>query len=255
MTDDAGMLSPSARRELEATLRHFEEETSNQIVVVTFPSLEGEVLEDFSIRLAEQWKIGQKGKDNGIILLIFKNDRKVRIEVGYGLEGVLPDAACKLIIENEILPRFRQGKFNEGIEGAVQAILLATRGEYRPPPAPLAPWKDYFAAALLTGIFLGTLLPALLLWPLFASGIFLIGWGLLAGPYILFHWGLTLGIFPLIFYFLFGRSARGSSTLSRRGHRWDDSVFGGTGWGGGWGGGGFSGGGGSFGGGGASGSW
>ena len=132
VSDYAGMLSPNVRAGLEETLRRFEETTSNQVVVVTFPSLEGEVLEDFSIRLAEAWKIGQKGKDNGVILLIFKNDRKVRIEVGYGLEGALPDAVSKLILSNEITPRFREGKFDEGVMAAVEAVMAATQGEYRP---------------------------------------------------------------------------------------------------------------------------
>src|SRR3990167_213232 len=126
VNDYASLLSPGVRQTLEARLEAFERETSNQLVVAVFQSLEGASLEDFSVRLAEKWKVGTKDRDNGVILLIFKEDRAVRIEVGYGLEGALPDAVAKLIIENEIVPRFRQGKFDEGIEGAIDAILSAT---------------------------------------------------------------------------------------------------------------------------------
>lgn len=247
------MLSPSKRAELEETLRRFEEETTNQIVVVTFPSLEGEVLEDFSIRLAEQWKIGQKGKDNGVILLIFKEDRKVRIEVGYGLEGALPDATAKLIIENEIVPRFREGKFDEGVEKAVQAIIGATKGEYRGTSS--LPAQHYFGHAMLAGMFLGALLPLFFLWSFFVLGIFFVIWTLIHGSLAGLFYALALGIIPLPFYYLFGRHLGGHSVLSRRGYYSRSGIFGGGGLGGGGFGGGFGGGGGSFGGGGASGRW
>jgi len=110
ISDYAGMISPSKRAALEEKLRNFENETTNQLVVAIFPNLEGNALENFSIHLAEQWKVGQRGKDNGVILLIFKESRQVRIEVGYGLESVLPDSISKLIIENEMVPRFRETK-------------------------------------------------------------------------------------------------------------------------------------------------
>ena len=226
------------------------------MVVVTFPSLEGEALEDFSIRLAEAWKIGQKGKDNGVILLIFKNDRQVRIEVGYGLEGVLTDALSKRMIETEIVPRFREGKFEEGIESAVDAVLAATQGEYKQEAGPLPQAHDSLGPAFFIGIWLGCLLPPFLLWFLFVLGILGLFLGLFAGPAVLIPWAFLLGILPMLFYFLFGRHSRGYSTLARRGHQWNDSIFGSGGFGGGsFGGGGFSGGGGSFGGGGASGKW
>ena len=256
VSDYAGMLSGSQRAELEEKLHRFEEETSNQVVVAAFPSLEGDSLEDFSIRLAEAWKIGRKGKDNGAILLIFKNDRKVRIEVGYGLEGALPDATCKLIIENEIVPRFRAGNFDEGIERAVDAILAATKGEYRAESKSSAGRTDYLGPAFLIAVFLGTALPILLLWLLFAVGMFLVGVGVFAGPLAFLPFGFLLGVLPLLFYFLFGRHYRGYSVLHRGGSSWNNSVFWGGGFGGGgFGGGGFGGGGGSFGGGGASGGW
>ena len=153
VSDYAGMLSTLARHDLEEKLSRFEKETSNQIIVVTFPNLEGEALEDYSIRLAEVWKPGQKGKDNGAILLIFKNDRKVRIETGYGLEGVLPDATAQLIIQNEIAPEFRRGDFAAGVQKAVNAMMAATRGEYRPEKKVEGPDKGLLQAGLLLGIF------------------------------------------------------------------------------------------------------
>ena len=254
VSDYAGMISPAARARLEEKLRRFEQETTTQVAVVTFQSLEQESLEDFSIRLAEAWKIGQKEKDNGVILLIFKEDRAVRIEVGYGLEGVLTDAVSKLIIENEIVPRFRQGKFDEGIEGAIDAILSATKGEYRAASVSAGLGSDW-GMAFLVGLFLGALLPLFLLWLLFAGGITGILWALFAGPVSLGLYGLLFGIWPLIFYFLSGRHGRGNSVLSRQGSTWTGGGFGGGWGGGGFGGGGFGGGGGGFGGGGASGRW
>lgn len=249
VSDYARLLSPTAKARLENKLQTFEQKTSNQIIVAIFPSLEGEVLEDFSIRLAETWKIGQKEKDNGVILLIFKNDRKVRIEVGYGLEGALPDATSKRIIENEIVPRFREGRFDEGIESGVDAILAAAKGEYQGTPSQT---ENYFGPAILIGIFLGAFLPLFLLWPIFIFGVFFFVWALIHVSFLGFFYALSLGMTPLPFYYLFGRHRGGHSVLSRRGYYSGGGVFGG---GGGFGGGGFSGGGGSFGGGGASGSW
>ncbi len=256
ISDYAGIISPDARARLEEKLLRFESETTNQVVVVTFPSLEGKELEDFSIRLAEVWKIGQKSKNNGVILLIFKDDRKVRIEAGYGLEGALTDATSRKIIEDEIVPSFRQGKFDEGVEKGVDAIFAAARGEYRAEAETSASASDYLGPAFILGIFLGSFLPILLLGFLFAFGIFLLIAGLLSGPAALIPLAFFGGILPLVFYFLFGRHRRGYSVLSRRGPYSNDSIFWGGGFGGGgFGGGGLGGGGGSFGGGGASGRW
>ena len=134
VTDRAELLSSSARENLEVTLRAFEKKTSNQVVVATFPSLEGDSLEDFSIRLAEAWKAGQKKKDNGVIFLIFKNDRKIRIEVGYGLEGVLTDALSGQIISQVVAPYFRKGDYDGGIVAGTNAIMQATQGEFKGVP-------------------------------------------------------------------------------------------------------------------------
>ena len=113
----------------------FERETGHQIAVLTLPSLQGDTLEGFSIRVAEAWKIGQKGFDNGAILLIVRDDRKLRIEVGYGLEGVLPDAIANRIISEVIVPRFRENDYAGGIEAGVNAILQVTKGEPLPESA------------------------------------------------------------------------------------------------------------------------
>ncbi len=134
VTDRAEFLSPSAKAGLETTLRVFDEKTSNQVVVATFPSLEGDSLEDFSMRLAEAWKAGQKKKDNGVIFLIFRNDRKMRIEVGYGLEGVLTDALAGQIISQVVAPYFRKGDYSGGILAGTDAIMKATQGEFKGVP-------------------------------------------------------------------------------------------------------------------------
>jgi len=132
VTDRTGTLNQRERIALEQKLEAFERETTNQIAVLLIPALEGDSLEDFSIRLAEKWKIGQKGRNNGAILLIVKNERKLRIEVGYGLEGALPDALAGSIIRNEIAPRFKEGQFYAGVDAGIKAIMAATKGEYRP---------------------------------------------------------------------------------------------------------------------------
>ncbi len=134
VNDWAGLLTASAKAALEAQLRSFEDKTSNQVVVVTFPSLEGQSLEDFSIRLADAWKVGQKGRNNGVIFLIFRDDRKMRIEVGYGLEGVFPDLIAGRIIREVVVPYFRKGDTAGGIAAGVNAILQATQGEFKGTP-------------------------------------------------------------------------------------------------------------------------
>jgi len=129
INDLAGLLSQEQITSLEYRLTKFEQETKHQIAVLTIPSLDGDSLEDFSIRVAETWKIGRKGNDNGVILLIARDDRKIRIEVGYGLEGVLPDAVANRIIQRVIVPRFRDQDFSGGIESGVSAIIQASAGE------------------------------------------------------------------------------------------------------------------------------
>jgi uncharacterized protein len=130
--DEANVLSASAKSELEMMLKAERDSTSNQIAVLIIPSLNGEALEDYAIKVAHQeWKLGQKDKDNGVLLLIVIDDRKVRIETGYGLEGVLTDALSSRINRNEIVPFFKQGDYDNGVKAGVIAIIKAIKGEYK----------------------------------------------------------------------------------------------------------------------------
>ena len=131
VNDWADLLSSSQERQLEQALLQYEGESSNQIVVATLSSLEGENLEDVSLQMFETWNLGQKGRDNGVLLAIFKQERKIRIEVGYGLEGVLPDITAGQIIRNDITPYFKQERWYEGVVAGLQGIILATQGEYQ----------------------------------------------------------------------------------------------------------------------------
>ncbi len=259
VSDYAQLLSPAAKSSIESKLSRFETETSNQVVVVTFPSLEGESLEDFSIRLAEAWRVGQKEKDNGVILFITKKERAVRIEVGYGLESVLTDAISKDIIENRIVPHFREGRYDEGVEKAVEAIFAATRKEYKPilKSTPKGSWwsEEFIGTLFAAWFILPTLLPTALLRVLFFLGFATLFVSLGLQWYFLTACAFLLGILPLPLHYLFHAMNRlGSGTVigSRRGGGSHGSSWGS---GGGWSSGGFSGGGGSFGGGGASGRW
>ena len=257
VNDHAGMLSAATRQQLEDTLSRLEQTDSTQIVVLTIPSLGVEVLEEFSLKVAEKWQIGQKGFDNGAILLIAKNDRKLRIEVGYGLEGSLTDLMAGRIIRNVIVPQFKAGNFDQGVIDGVQAMIGVVRGEYE------APEKSPFArdskkkdsspgfGGLIAFVFFISMLGRLrrpmgvaaggLLAPI-AAGFFFnfsLIWILLSIPI-----GLLIG-FILSFI--------GSPLIFGHGHHHHRHT--GGGWSGGFGGGGFSGGGGGFGGGGASGGW
>jgi uncharacterized protein len=223
VNDYAGVLKPDEVRRLETLLAEREQATGAQMVVAIFPSLEDESVEDVGIRLAERWRIGQKSLDNGVILLVFLKERRVRMEVGYGLEPVLPDAVAGQIIRDHITPRFREGKYAAGIEDAVKATFERigvpdASGKRTARPAPRG----------------GADLP----------------WAWL--PLI-----LVVGISFLYRMFAPRRRGRNGYTGGRGG--WSAPIFfpgGGGGWsGGGGGGGGFSGGGGGFGGGGASGDW
>ena len=291
INDLAGLLLQEQASRLEEQLTQFEQQTGHQIAVLTIRSLGGDALEDFSIRVAEAWKIGQKGFDNGAILLIVRDDRKLRIEVGYGLEGVMPDAIASRIIREVIVPRFRDNDFGGGIEAGVDAIMKVTHGEKLPEDVsrrgsrnksndigniflPLGLFLPVFMSQLLVprsrahGMMLGGILgggiggTAAALTALFGSqfsvtailAVFIVAvvTGALGG---------LLGNFAAARIFGKNRSTRWSEPFYsdpndfRRG-RWGGG-FGGGGFGGSGGGGsgGFSGGGGGFGGGGASGGW
>lgn len=257
VNDYASILSPETAQKLEVTLSAIESSDSTQIVVLTIPSLEGEVLEEFSIKVAEAWKIGQKNLDNGAILLVSKNDRKLRIEAGRGLEGKLTDLISGRIIRSEIIPKFKEGDFNGGIEAGINAIVSVVRGEYKAsetntgrkesgknPIFTLLIFLFVITAALsgISKILGGTsgavLLPIISLFSFPGISMMLLGILAVGG----FAFGLLSGAMT-------GGGGRSHSGGLRPG-----GFIGGFG-GGGFGGGGFSGGGGGFGGGGSSGSW
>lgn len=131
VNDYADMISPSAEAGLEEELKTFEQTDSTQIVILTVPSLEGDVIEDFGIRVADAWKVGQSHKDNGVIFIVSKDDRKMRIEVGRGLEGKLTDLMSGRIIDLVVKPGFKRGDFDGGFIGGVSAIIEVTRGEFK----------------------------------------------------------------------------------------------------------------------------
>ncbi len=131
LNDYAGIVSPAVARQLDAELTQFERATSNQIVVAIFPHMQSDsAIEDYTVRVAQAWNVGTREKKNGAVLFIFSQDRKLFIQVGYGLEGKLTDATSKQIIANEITPRFRTGDFSGGVAAGVRAMIAATRGEY-----------------------------------------------------------------------------------------------------------------------------
>jgi uncharacterized protein len=125
------MLSPETAQRLEQKLAAFERETSNQVVVLTIPTLQGDDIDQFSIRVADAWKLGQKGKDNGVLLVLAQTERKVRIEVGMGLQGVLPDITAGRIIRETMRPYLKSGDFDQGITVAVDSIIASTKGELK----------------------------------------------------------------------------------------------------------------------------
>jgi len=142
VNDYAGVLSSDQKQELDSLLKDFETATTNQIFVCIMQNLPaGTTLEEYVNELFERWQPGQKDKDNGVLLAIFINDRKLRIEVGYGLEEKLTDAASKLIITNEIAPGFKQGNYYQGIKNGIDKMMLTIKGEYKPQPRKVQPRK------------------------------------------------------------------------------------------------------------------
>ena len=229
VVDEAGILDPAQRAALTDKLAALEAKTTDQVVVVTLKSLQGTSIEDFGVQLGRHWKVGQKDKNNGAVLIVAPNERRVRIEVGYGLEGTLTDAVSRLIIENAIFPRFRAGDVAGGISRGVDDIISVLTGDAeewkqraakRPDPGP--GWSEILLILLIIAVFI-----------------------------LVFH--AVARNAPVGTYRRRGRSDRSSDWWSG-----SSGSFGGDGgFSGGFSsdGGGFSGGGGSFGGGGASGSW
>lgn len=130
--DYANVVSTGTAAQLNQTLENFERQSSEQILVAIYPTMRSDSsIEDYTVRVARSWQVGQKDKDNGAVLFVFVQDHKMFLQVGYGLEGVLTDALCKRIIDEQISPRFKAGDFDGGLAAGVQAILAATKGEYK----------------------------------------------------------------------------------------------------------------------------
>lgn len=282
VNDYAAILNKKTIQDLENILKKHEKQTSNQIVILTITSLEGEILEQYSLKVAQTWKLGQDNHNNGVLLLISKQDRKLRIEVGYGLEATLTDASCKQIIDNIIVPEFKKGDFNSGTTRGILAITKVIKGEFKPKDLK----NPLTAGAVLGFIFMVAifiLVSAIVLafyyfmlkLIIFGKGwqawvYFIISGWILAWPLVLvgFLWidktygglaGLGVGLFLLgglrIFFQL---TNKGIAIADKYGLRtsvenYSSGSYSSTGYSGGSGS--FSGGGGSFGGGGASGSW
>lgn len=234
VVDEANMLSPAVEQQLTEQLAGLEASTGRQVVVATLPSLQGYEIEDYGYQLGRAWKIGDEKRDDGVLLIIAPNDRKVRIEVGYGLEPILTDALSSTIIQTAILPDFKAGKMEAGVvagtEAIVQQLSLPDDQAKAIAAKPVEP-SSHFESS-------GSPLIFFILFGIWLFGILLRGFGrLLSGRHRRFRGRESSSLWWLLPLFFSGSSDGGS---------------GGGSWGGG---GGFSGGGGSFGGGGSSGGW
>jgi uncharacterized protein len=246
VTDLTGTLSPAQQSRLEQVLMEFEARKGSQIAVLIIPTTQPEAIEQYAMRVAETWKLGRKGVDDGVLLLVAKEDRALRIEVGYGLEGVIPDAVAKRVISEIIIPYFKQNDYFGGIEAGVSRLIRLIDGEPLPPPVE----KDVSWSGFEDFLPLGFLLV------LVGAGLFRMIFGRLLGASIV--GGLVGILFWLIVGSLLGALIAGlfAFLFSLGGMRSGGFWPGGGGFGGGFGrGGGFGGGGGGFGGGGASGRW
>lgn len=256
VTDLTATLSASEATQLEQKLAAFEKAKGSQVAVLIVPTTQPETIEQYALRVAETWKLGRKGIDDGVLLLVAKNDRALRIEVGYGVEGALPDAMAKRIIAEIIVPQFKAGNFVAGIDMGINTILSLLKGESLPLPSTKnSPGNssgmhillDNFIPVLIGLIVLGRMLQALLGRLIGAAmtsiGVGFIGW--------LFFSSVVAAILIAVVVFLMSLFQSTGSGIYRNGRSsWSDNGFrnGGSG-------GGFSGGGGGFGGGGASGRW
>lgn len=259
VNDYAELLSPATEASLESVLKSLESSDSTQIVVLTIGTLQGDSLEEFSLRVVEDWKIGQQGLDNGVLLLVARDDRKIRIEVGYGLEGKLTDMTAGRIIGNVMGPRFKQGDFNQGIIDGIGAIVMTVRGEFTAAAEtkPNGSGREDPGGLLTSMIFIFFIFGSLLR----KSKVAAAAVGGIATPLLAFLlFGITgLALLALIPIGMFGGlmaaalAGTGGGAVSIGGQA--GSYGGGFGRSSGGFGGGFGGGGGGFGGGGASGGW
>ncbi|MBM3392681.1 MAG: YgcG family protein [Betaproteobacteria bacterium] len=257
VTDLTGTLSRDQTASLEAELAQFEKARGSQIAILLLPTTQPETIEAYSIRVAEAWKLGRKGIDDGILILVARNDRKLRIEVGRGLEGAVPDAVAKRIVAEVIGPRFKEGDFFGGLQAGVTKLQAVIGGEALPPPKSAASSASGAAMDLETlfivGIVIATMLGAVMNRWFGRLGGATVTSGVVGG----LAWLVTSSVLAaligavLVFVFVLAFASSG------RGGGWSTGGWsgGGGGWGGGSSDGGFSGGGGDFGGGGASGDW
>jgi uncharacterized protein len=259
VTDLTSTLDASQIQTLETKLAAFEKAKGSQIAVLVLPTTQPEVIEQFAIRVVEAWKLGRKGVDDGVLLLVAKDDRKLRIEVGYGLEGALNDATAKRIVAEVISPAFKQGDFYGGIDAGVTSIIKVIDGEPLPPPASggQAQGSDSDSLSNLLGIgfvifmmgniilrqMLGRLPSGLLV----GGAIGAIAWFMLLSTGI----AVVVGVVAFVLSLMFGSSSGGSAMPvgwgGGGGGSWGSGSGGSDSWSGG--------GGGGFGGGGASGDW
>ncbi|KJC45168.1 membrane protein [Bradyrhizobium sp. LTSP885] len=265
VVDQTGTLSASDIASLDGKLKDLETRKGAQVAVLIVPTTGDEAIEQFSIRVAEAWKIGRKKVDDGALLVVGKNDRHLRIEVGYGLEGVLSDVVTHRIISEDIAPKFKEGDFAGGISAGVDRMIRLINGEQLPVPEP-PHWKpsasfdpsDIFNPFLLIPVLLFGGLIRRMLGRLLGSAVSgglvtLIAWVMIGSPIVAILAGLVASVFVM-----FSDAATAPSSGGRgRGGGWSGGGYSGGSWSGGSSSsrGGFSGGGGSFGGGGASGSW
>ena len=253
VVDDADLLSPADEAELEGKLQALEQRSSRQLVVATVPSLGGLEIEDYGYRLGREWKIGQAEADNGAILLIAPNERKVRVEVGYGLEPILTDAFSNRVIDEAVLPRFKAGDMPAGIKAGVDALIAQLQAPPEVAERAVAEAARAQAERQQRRQASGTLDLRALVVPGMIILFVLLSYGRRASGRRYRGKRRRGGVDPLIV--LWGLNELSRASRHSRGGWGGGGGFGGFGGGGGGGFGGFSGGGGSFGGGGASGSW
>jgi uncharacterized protein len=257
VTDLTGTLKTEQVASLEQLLQSFEARKGSQIAVLMVPTTAPETIEQYALRVAEQWKIGRKKVDDGAILVVAKDDRALRIEVGYGLEGALNDATANRIIREVIVPRFREGDFFGGISAGVDRMIRVIDGEPLPAPAKAAPPADEGVLQILPVLLILALVAGAILRRLLGRFVGSLATGGVVGALAwLLAGALAIALLAAIVAFFFTLMS-GVGGSGRRYYGGFPGGYGGGGWGGGGfgGGGGFSGGGGSFGGGGASGRW
>ncbi|MCW7493472.1 TPM domain-containing protein [Leptospira sp. 2 VSF19] len=228
--DHAGILSEATVNQIESNLKQFEAETSNQIAVYTTPSLQGETIEDVSIEIFDEWKLGQKSKNNGVLLIIAPNERKMRIAVGRGLEGALTDIQAKHIIRNELKPSFQSGDMDGGVTAGVNAIMATIRGEYAPSEDDVDTTgnnseEEVFSSGIVGGIF--TLISLIV--PSIGGMIFTIIGLLVLFPLLTFIFGSTFGLMIAVLLFILVMFLKRKLGIGNGGGS-DGGYFGGGGW-------------------------